>query len=147
MNTSAWNRPFDDQSSERVRTEAQAIVAILSAAEARRVDLVGSEYLEFELGQTPDQERASRVAALLKLVRVRAMLTPGLAHRARGLGDLGLRGLDALHVASAEDAKAELLVTTDDRMLKAARRRGSDLRVRVVGPLEALDIIVSEVGP
>ncbi len=107
MNTSAWNRPFDDQSSERVRLEAQAIVAILSAAEARRIDIVGSEYLDFEVGQTPDLERAKRVAELVKLVRIKAKLSPGLAHRARNLRDLGLRGLDALHVASAEDAETE----------------------------------------
>lgn len=147
MNTSAWNRPFDDLSSERIRLEADPVAAILSIAEARRVELAGSEYLDFEVDQNPDRERALRVAELVKLVSITARLSPNLAQRARALGERGLRGLDALHIASAETLEADLLVTTDDRMRKAARRAGADVVVRVVGPIEALAIIEREIGP
>jgi hypothetical protein len=36
FNTSALNRPFDDQSSERVRLEADAVAAILAAVGSLR---------------------------------------------------------------------------------------------------------------
>ena len=138
MNTSAWSRPFDDLSSERVRLEADAVAVVLSAAEAGRVELVGSEYLDFEVEQNPDRERALRVAELVKLVSFKARISPGLAQRVRDLGGSGLRGLDALHIASAEAIGADLLLTTDDRMLRAAKRSGPRLALRVVGPIEAL---------
>lgn len=134
-------------SSERVRLEADAIAAVLSMAEARRVELAGSDYLDFEVGQTPDRERALRVAELVKLVAVKAPTSPSLAQRARELGNRGLRGLDALHIASAEAVEADLLVTTDDRMLRAAKRASAKVGVRVVGPIEALAIIEGEIGP
>src|SRR3972149_5217344 len=95
FNTSALNRPLDDLSSERVRLEAEAVVGLLAAVEAR----------------------------------------------ARGLERVGFRGLDALHMASAEAGGAELLITTDDRMIRQAVRAGRDLRVRPVTPPEAVALL------
>jgi hypothetical protein len=57
FNTSALNRPLDDLSSERVRIEAEAVVALLAAVEDGIVDWIGSEYLDFEVEQDPDDER------------------------------------------------------------------------------------------
>ena len=144
LNTSALNRPFDDLSSERVRTEAEAVVAILSAVESGRVRWFSSEYLEFEVGQNPDGDRARRVRELLALARGPVKLTAALAARARELEQHGLRGLDALHVAAAEAARADALVTTDDRMVRAAARAGTRVRVRVVRPAEALALMTAE---
>lgn len=138
FNTSALNRPFDDLSSERVRLEADAVAALLAAIEAGRAELVGSEYLEFEIGQTPDPERAYRVRSLLRGMRVQVRISPKVTARAHALEKLGFRGLDALHLAAAEAGKAEILVTTDDRMIKRATRAGTSLGVRVISPAEAL---------
>ncbi len=43
----------------------------------------------------------------------------------------GFRGFDALHLACAEAAGVDIFVTCDDRLLAAARRSGSVIRVRV----------------
>jgi hypothetical protein len=75
FNTSALNRPLDDLASERVRIEAEAMVALLRS--------------------------------LLKLVR---------------------RRVDA----------SDLLITTDDRMLRRGLRAASELRVRLATPPEAV---------
>ena len=53
FNTSALNRPLDDLSSERVRLEAEAMVALLAAVEDGTAEWVGSEYLEFEVEPGP----------------------------------------------------------------------------------------------
>jgi len=141
LNTSALNRPFDDLSSPRVRLEAEAVAAILAAAEAGRVELITSEYLDFEVAQTPDQERARRVRTFLGGARLRVVISARVAERARALERFGFRGLDALHLAAAEAGKAQLLITTDDRMLRRAGRAGADLQLRVVRPAEGLDLI------
>lgn len=138
FNTSALNRPLDDLSSERVRIEAEAVVALLAAVEDGIVDWIGSQYLDFEVEQDADAERVRRMRSLLVVARMRVPASGAVADRARALERLGLRGLDALHVASAEAGGADLLITTDDRMIRRAARAVRDLRVRLVTPPEAV---------
>jgi predicted nucleic acid-binding protein len=141
LNTSALNRPLDELSSDRVRVEAEAMVALLAAIEEGIAEWIGSEYLDFEVGQDPDNERVKRVRSLLVLVRTRVPASEAVARRARAIERVGLRGLDALHVASAEAGGAELLVTTDDRMMRRAARARLPLHVRLVTPLEAVSLL------
>jgi predicted nucleic acid-binding protein len=143
MNTSALNRPFDDLSVERVRLEAEAVAALLAAFESGRAALITSEYLEFEVGQIPDPERAHRVRTLLDAAVLRVRISAAVAGRALELEATGLRGLDALHVAAAEAGHADLLVTTDDRMIRRAGR--ADTALRVLRPTESLDVLRKEV--
>jgi hypothetical protein len=48
---------------------------------------------------------------------------------------LGLRPLDALHVASAEAGVADVFLTVDSQLLRAAARSPNALRVRVSDPI------------
>jgi len=141
FNTSALNRPFDDLASTRVRLEAEAVVALLEAVEDGLVEWVGSDYLDFEISQDPDPERVRRVGSLAELARRRVVVSGAVTERAKSLERTGLRGLDALHVASAEAGEADLLVTTDDRMLRRSRRAGLALAVRIVTPVEAVELV------
>ena len=146
LNTSALNRPFDTLSSERVRLEAEAVIALLAAVEDGTLEWVRSEYLDFEVSQDPDRERVQRVNALLRFATKRVEISDAVAARARSLEQLGLRGLDALHVASAEAGRADLLVTTDDRMIRRVGRAGTEVRVRLVGPAEAVALVMKMKG-
>jgi predicted nucleic acid-binding protein len=141
FNTTALNRPLDSLSSERVRLEAEAVVALLAAVEDGALEWVGSEYLDFEVSQDPDGERVRRVTALLELTKSRIETSGAVAAPARELERLGLRGLDALHIASAEAGQAEMLITTDDRMIRKATRAGHKLRVQLAGPIEVLAVL------
>ncbi|MBI4616588.1 MAG: PIN domain-containing protein [Planctomycetes bacterium] len=139
FNTSALNRPFDDLSSARVRREAEAVASLIAAVESGRIEWLASDYLEYEIAQTPDLDRRGRVQALVAgSTGPRVTLSPRIAVRARELERAGLRGLDALHVAAAEAGGAALLVTTDDRMIQRARRAANSSSVRVIGPIDAL---------
>jgi hypothetical protein len=44
-------------------------------------------------------------------------------------------------VASAESGDADMLVTTDDRMIRQAARARLDLRVRLVTPQDAVALV------
>ena len=48
---------------------------------------------------------------------------------------MGLKAYDALHVACAEYAQADVLLTTDDRLCRVATRHAHRLKVRVENPL------------
>jgi hypothetical protein len=52
-------------------SEAEVMVALLAAVEDGVVEWVGSEYLDFDVGQDPDGERVRRVGSLLALVGAR----------------------------------------------------------------------------
>jgi len=144
LNTSALNRPFDDLSVARVRFEAEAVRLLIAALEAGEAELVSSEYLTFEVGQTPDADRVHRVTTILRLASRVVGMSPSLLLRARALATFGLRGLDALHIASAEAGGAQMLVTTDDRMLRRAERARGEIRLDVLTPVQALARLSTE---
>lgn len=146
FNTSALNRPFDNLSSERVRLEAEAVVVLLAAVEDGSLEWVGSEYLDFEVSQDPDRERVRRVSGLLGLAATRIETSNAVAGRARVLERLGLRGLDALHIASAETGRVDWLVTPDDRMIRRVAQAGREVRVQLVGPVEAVALLMRRRG-
>ena len=56
--------------------------------------------------------------------------------RAKFLNSLGYGEFDALHLAIAERANADLLLTTDDRFLRQAARGLGNPSVRVANPLD-----------
>lgn len=63
---------------------------------------------------------------------------PGAAMEARTaeLISLGLKNFDAFHLAGAELAGCDVFVTTDDRLLAAARRLPGALKVRILNPVD-----------
>ena len=57
------------------------------------------------------------------------------AKRADELQKEGFQLFDALHIACAESAKADVFLSTDDRLLKLAKKLSKLLRIRVENPL------------
>jgi predicted nucleic acid-binding protein len=53
-----------------------------------------------------------------------------------------LKTYDALHVACAEQAQVEVMLTTDDRLVRAAARNADTLKVPVKNPLSWLQEVL-----
>jgi hypothetical protein len=47
LDTSIYNRPFDDQTQPKIFLETQAVILILQMVEARIIELVSSSVLEY----------------------------------------------------------------------------------------------------
>jgi len=129
------NRPFDDQTQDRIRLEAEAVLLILAQVEKKRVEWVSSEVVEFEIDEMPDRDRWHRVSLLTRSAKRVVRLDVRLVARGDELTRLGFGALDALHLACAERAKVAAFLTTDDRLLRLASRESDKLRVRVVDPV------------
>ncbi len=129
------NRPFDDQTQDRIRLEAEAVLAILKRLRAGEGHWVSSDVVLREVGQTPDPERRERVMLLAGDAHSRLAVGEAEAARARELQLLGFQAFDALHLACAESGRADVFLTTDDKLLRRAARHKSMLRVRVANPL------------
>ena len=129
------NRPLDDLRIGRNRLEAEAIMEIIRRIRNAEWEMVGSEAVDAELSAMPLPERRAKVAALAQLRSscVRAEEPERL--RARTLLTMGLRYMDALHLACAEAAHCDVLLTTDDRFLAKSRVNRDRIMVRVANPL------------
>ena len=129
------NRPFDDQSQDRIRLEAEAVLRILERCEAGEWQWISSAVVEEEVDNTPDRERRHRVRNMLRGAYVTVPLTDAGIERALEIKALGFRTYDALHLACAEQSKVDVFLTTDDRVIRTATRHVEQLRVRVANPL------------
>jgi predicted nucleic acid-binding protein len=129
------NRPFDDQSQDRIRLESEAVVLILLRVHAGALRWVSSDVVDYEIGLTPNSSRRSRVAILAQTAPERVSLDDVAVARGAELEALGFRTFDALHVACAERAGVDVLLTTDDKLVRLAARRADQLRVGVENPL------------
>ena len=128
------NRPFDDQSQNRVRLEAEAVLSILEMATAGGLKLVNSDIIADELSQMPDDERREKIELLLEASSTHVSLTTGIERRAAQFHQWNIRPLDALHLAAAEGAHADYFLTTDDLLLRRAQRHAGELKVKVENP-------------
>ena len=129
------NRPFDDQTQVRVRLESEAVLFVLSHIEQGDWTWIGSDVLIDEIEQTPDFGKRSRLQIVANYVQNVVEITELELERANDLQKLGFHGYDALHIACAENAKSDVLLTTDDRLLKLAKRFSKKLHIPVVNPL------------
>ena len=132
------NRPFDDQSQNRVRLEAEAVLSILEMAGAGQLELAGSDIIDGELSQMPDDERREKVELLLGAYTKHISLTTTIERRSTELQKWNISPLDALHLASAEAARVDYFLTTDDYLLRRARRHADELKVKVENPVKWL---------
>jgi hypothetical protein len=132
------NRPFDDQSQPRVRLEAEAVLYILAACDAKQWEWVGSEAIVLEISQTPDPERRRRVQVLASRAHRRVVVGQLELARAEQLERWRFSGFDALHLACAESSSATVFLTTDDKLLRKAAARAKELQVQVKNPLSWL---------
>lgn len=134
VDTCALNRPFDDQAQASIRLEAEAVEHLLRAVGGGTLEWILSDVIVFEVSKCPDEERRERLKTLYQKARHRVPLSEAVSRRARSLRTQGLRDLDALHLAAAEEGGAEVLITTDDRFIRTARMLQPPSLVRVENP-------------
>lgn len=126
---------MDDQSQARIRAESEAVVRVLVEVRRGTAQLVSSEALEYEVSRNPSKQSRAEAQAILSLAAVSIKIDEPVALRAQGLTSLGYGPFDALHLSAAESACADVLLTTDDRLLQRSARNLGNLRILVRNPL------------
>jgi hypothetical protein len=130
-----YNRPFDDQSQARVHLEAEAVLAIVQRVGSASWELVGSAVLKAEARANPDPDRRKQVLDLMEATTWELAVDRTTFERAREIQQLGFRQFDSLHLACAERARVDVFLTTDDGLVRLAKRQAQGLQVRVENPL------------
>lgn len=129
------NRPFDDWSYERNRLEGEAIINILKQVKSGSSKLISSEAIEAELMRMTNLDKLKEIRQLLTLADYQIILNEAINQRSQELEKLGFDLYDSFHVACAESAKIDVLLTTDDRLLKKAIKYNNLLQVSLENPV------------
>jgi predicted nucleic acid-binding protein len=135
LDNCSLQRPLDSRTSTRIIFEAESILSILALLESGTIELVSSEVLLFEINRDPSNARREYASEVLSRAQSFVRLNERVEKRAAKFVAMGIKPLDALHLASAEEAKADLFCTCDDRFLGKAKAV-TGLRTRVVSPIE-----------
>lgn len=136
------NRPFDNQTQNLIYLETQAIMTIINQCEMGVWKLINSDVLVAELNQSPDLEKLKNVKKIISLAKIKVLSNSKLKERTIQLQKLGFSNYDAAHLASAEKAKADIFLTTDDRLLKKAINYAQLLNISVNNPIQWLIEII-----
>jgi predicted nucleic acid-binding protein len=129
------NRLTDDQTQLRIRQEAEAVEQILRRMRAGEIQWISSEVLVDEIDRNSNVERRLENPALLTLASESLEVDAVIASRAADLQIAGYGAYDALHLACAEAARVDVLLTTDDGFIRKASRRDGKPLVAVRNPL------------
>jgi predicted nucleic acid-binding protein len=112
MDVCCLNRPFDDATQDRVRIESEAVLTILRRCQSWKWILL-----------------------LCTISQSYIVVDEFVEERALRLSELKFKSFDALHIACAERAGADVLLTTDDSLLQKALQQADALRVRLENPV------------
>lgn len=140
LDTSIYNRPFDDRTQPKIFLELQAIAIILQMIELNIVDLVSSSVLEYENSRNPYLIKQEAMNRYLQMARLRQDVDEAIQHRAEQLEDNGVKAIDALHIACAEAVSSDYFITCDKRLIN----RCSGLLTKVVNPIDFVLEVNSE---
>jgi predicted nucleic acid-binding protein len=132
LDTSAYHRPFDDQTQPKIFLETQAVVIILQMVEAKEVELISSSVLEYENSRNPHPIKQEAMSRYLQLAQLRQEVSEAIRKRSEELEQNGLKAIDALHVACAEAVNTNYFITCDKRLIN----RCSGLTVKVINPVD-----------
>jgi predicted nucleic acid-binding protein len=138
LDACALNRLTDDQSQPRIRAEAEAVEGALQRVSRGEAEWKASIVLEAEIRRNPNGEGRNDALRLLALAGELFRPHRVSIERAIALEALGYGAFDALHLACAEQAAVDVLLTTDDRFIKQASRRLGNPTIQVSNPLKWL---------
>lgn len=135
LDTCCFCRPLDDQEQLRVRLETEAILQVFEQIDRGLWTLVGSDALDGEILGIRDPEQRKEVEGLAGAATEHIRTDSDLLQRAQMLESIGFGVYDSMHIACAEAAGADVLLTTDDALTRRARRVQQELEVHVANPL------------
>jgi len=140
LDNCSLQRPLDDKKQVRIALEAEAVLSILGLCESGSLELISSEALMFETRKNPDMSRREYAHEVLRQAKLFVLVNDEIENRANEFIQKGIKTLDALHLASAEHARADYLCTTDDKFLKKAKGL-KNVKTKVVSPIQLIEEI------
>lgn len=135
LDNCCYNRPFDDQTQERIYLESESILVVLKRGQQNIDTIVGSAILDLEINRMSDERKKQKVKELYKIATIYIPYSEKILRRSKEIMEQSkIRPFDSLHIASAEIAEANVMLTTDDKLEKIAAKLR--LKVKISNPLK-----------
>jgi len=130
-----FNRPYDDQTQEKIHLESESILAIIKKCNQLNYEILGSPALDLEICQIPDIYKRQKVKFFYeRTITGKIIYNQAILKRVKELQEISaIRMLDRFHLAFAENAQIDILLTTDLRFEKACSK--INLNVKVLNPI------------
>lgn len=140
LDTSVYNRPYDDQTQAKIYLETQAVLIIFYLIETQQVESVNSSVLEYENKKNPFPIIKNAIQNYLSKSCHFQTLNESIKHRAKELEKERVTPIDALHVACFEASKSDYFLTCDKRLLN----RCQTLAIPAFNPIHFIEILNNE---
>ncbi|MCD7771040.1 MAG: PIN domain-containing protein [Oscillospiraceae bacterium] len=120
---------------EKILVEGEAILGILTKRIEGEYEIAGSDALEYELYQIKDPIKRQNVLDLYEeSINLQIEETEDINNRAKEIREhSNIHFFDSLQIAYAEASKAEVMLTTDNKLEKMASHLS--LKVQVINPV------------
>ncbi len=138
LDTCCLSRRFDDQTQIRIHEETEAIGQILNYFQDGHWLWISSGVLVEEIENNPNETKRIQIKRWLIHVDQDISVETSEMSRGRQIETLTFQAMDALHLACAESGSADVLLTTDDKLLKKAKSVQTQLNIQVDNPHEWL---------
>jgi len=136
-----YNRPFDDLTQNRIHDESDAVLSILNRSRTDGNIILGSKVLKMEIRKISDIGKQENVKMLYQMASGYVPFSHDIQVRAEQIRQVSsIHNMDSLHIASAEAGKADVFLSTDDKLVRACQKL--DLRVRVMNPVSYLGEVI-----
>ena len=133
LDNCCYNRPFDPQDQTRVQIETVAKLAVQFMMATGRVEYVWSAMLDYEISFNPSRKRRETILRWKTNAFEYVAFTEEIRNRAIEIQQIGVKEKDSFHIACAEFAGCDWVLTTDDRMVKKAKGK---VNVKIGSPVD-----------
>jgi len=141
LDNCSFNRPFDFQGDIKIRLESEAKLYIQEQIIKKELFIVWSYILDFENNNNPFEERKLKIQRWKTYSIEDVEENNKVIVKAKKLEKIGLKRIDALHLACAIYAKCDYFITTDKGILKKNKKIKE---IVIIDPVnfvkEALDV-------
>ena len=141
LDNCCFNRPYDDQTQERIYLETLAKLYTQQCIVDDKIDFVWSYVMEYENSLNPFQIRKDTIKNFSSrcFQFVDATNQEEIVKIANETVKPSIKEKDALHIACAIFAQCDYLLTTDDKMLKFKTDK-----IKICDPVQFLKIMEEE---
>lgn len=130
LDNCCYNRILDDRSNSQIYYERNSVMLILELAEKAVIELVESEMLVKEMNDIADSYKKSVLQMMYGLCSEEIRVDGPILDRAEEIRHCSnIKFKDSIHLACAEAAKVDALLTTDKKFIHNGERIKIDTRI------------------
>ena len=124
LDTNVYSRPFDDQTPADIQEEANAFLEIIREVQAKKLTLLGSDILDFEVHNILSEEKRAKVKDYLGMCNQHIESSEEVVNLGKRIqSDCHIRARDALHIASAIIGQARYFLSCDKKVTEMKQAR------------------------